>query len=71
MQCFQDEMMSGRDEHLSRVLQSWEVKTEQYYNKLCGVFGSSEYFQQFRSSYAAADFPYDEEYDESLCECIF
>lgn len=67
MQCLQEEMLSGKDDCLSIVLKSWESKSEIYYSKLCDVFGSSEYFEKFCSSYKVSEFPQEDEFDENLC----
>lgn len=52
-----EEIINGKDECLNKVLQCLEEKSSCYYKKLCEVFGSTEYFDQFKKCYENVQSP--------------
>ncbi|KAM7538165.1 hypothetical protein Aperf_G00000065641 [Anoplocephala perfoliata] len=52
-----EELINGNDECLNKVLKCLEERSSDYYKKLCEVFGSTEYFDQFKKCYETVQSP--------------
>lgn len=55
--CIREELINGKDECFNKVVQYLDEKSDEYYRRLCEVFGSTEYFEQFKQCYENSVFP--------------
>ncbi|KAM3184495.1 hypothetical protein ACTXT7_008267 [Hymenolepis weldensis] len=49
--CIREELVNGKDECFNKVVQYLDEKSDEYYRRLCEVFGSTEYFEHFKQCY--------------------
>nr|CUU98792.1 hypothetical transcript [Hymenolepis microstoma] len=49
--CIREELVNGKDECFNKVVQYLDEKSNEYYRRLCEVFGSTEYFEHFKQCY--------------------
>ena len=67
-ECIIEELNSGNDQCLKKVVNYLEGKSNQYYQKLHDVFGSTEYFQEFQKCYAKSEVSEAIDHGTSPCE---
>lgn len=67
--CIREEIVNGKDDCFNKVVKYLDEKSNEYYKKLCEVFGSTEYFEQFKQCYENFISPDVE--DQSLSPCAF
>ncbi|VDN96929.1 unnamed protein product [Rodentolepis nana] len=56
--CIREELVNGKDECFNKVVQYLDERSNEYYRRLCEVFGSTEYFEHFKQCYQNSVSPY-------------